>query len=440
MRREWPLLRIGDLADSISKTHDFGKKELIFLNTSDVLRGKILHRRYSPIKAWPGQAKKSIKRGDILFSEIRPANGRYAYVDIDADDYVVSTKLMVIRAKEQVIPKFLYHYVTSKQVTAWLQHLAESRSGTFPQITFDLVAELELNLPPKHIQNAIVAFIDSFDEKIELNRRLNETLEAASRTLFKSWFVDFDPVRARMTRRKPTTCNELMQLFAASFEETELGPAPTGWRIARVEALCSRIAMGPFGSDIKTDNFVDAGVPVIRGANLTNGFIDDGFVYITDGKADELRNANAYPDDIVITHRGTLGQVGIVPLQSRFARYVVSQSQLVLSVDLNVATPLFLFEFLRSDKGQQQLLSNISQTRVPAIARPVTAIKAMTLILPPLKLMRAFQQVAQPLAAKMVANNNESSTLTTLRNILLPKLLSGEIRLDEAEKMIGAAV
>ena len=95
---EWPIAKVGDLADSISETHKFGKDHLVFLNTSDVLLGKFLHCCYSEVRDWPGQAKKSIRKDDILFSEIRPANGRWAYVNVEADDYVVSTKLMVIRA------------------------------------------------------------------------------------------------------------------------------------------------------------------------------------------------------------------------------------------------------------------------------------------------------------------------------------------------------
>src|SRR3989338_6474963 len=193
MAGEWTKTLIGDLADSISETHSFEKEQLIFLNTSDILQGKILHRSYSPRKNFPGQAKKAIRKGDILFSEIRPANGRYAYVDTQADDYIVSTKLMVIRARRGVLSRYLYHFLTSRQITNWLQHLAESRSGTFPQITFDEVASLEIDLPPKQIQGAIVEFIDAIDNKVELNRRMNETLEAMARAIFKSWFVDGDP-------------------------------------------------------------------------------------------------------------------------------------------------------------------------------------------------------------------------------------------------------
>lgn len=149
MPADYSKLKIGEIAASVSETHKRGKPELIFLNTSDILHGKFLHRTYTPTKDWPGQAKKSIRRDDILLSEIRPANGRWAFVREDADDFVVSTKLMVIRADQRrVFPLYLYQFLTSSETSAWLQHLAESRSGTFPQITFDQVASLEIPLPP----------------------------------------------------------------------------------------------------------------------------------------------------------------------------------------------------------------------------------------------------------------------------------------------------
>ena len=88
---------VAEFSRSVSVTHKKDKSHLIFLNTSDIERGQFLHRDYSEVQAWPGQAKKSVQKGDILFSEIRPGNGRWAFVDFDADDYVVSTKLMVLR-------------------------------------------------------------------------------------------------------------------------------------------------------------------------------------------------------------------------------------------------------------------------------------------------------------------------------------------------------
>src|SRR6266498_1218395 len=130
------------------------------------------------------------------------------------------------------------------------------------------------------------------------------------------------------------------------------------WRDVSIEEIASKIAMGPFGSDIKTDNFVPAGVPVIRGGNLTAGrFNGADFVFLTEAKADQLANANALPGDLVFTHRGTLGQVGLVPAEP-FTRYVVSQSQMKLRCDPKSADPTFIYYFFRSPAGQHALLMN----------------------------------------------------------------------------------
>ncbi len=126
------------MIESFSKTHSFKKDKLIFFNTSDILDGEFLHNDYMEINEMPGQAKKQIRKGDILFSEIRPNNKRFAIVRIDADDYLVSTKLMVLRIKNETCSTYrMYHFLTEESFITELQHSAEGKSGTFPQITFE---------------------------------------------------------------------------------------------------------------------------------------------------------------------------------------------------------------------------------------------------------------------------------------------------------------
>jgi type I restriction enzyme, S subunit len=295
-------------------------------------------------------------------------------------------------------------------------------------------------------QRAIAHILGTLDDKIELNCRMNETLEAIARAMFKSWFVDFDPVRAKMSGEPPKSiCQrlgltpDLLALFPDRLVDSELGEIPDGWDVTTLGELCERVSMGPFGSDIKTSNFVDEGVPIIRGGNLTAGFIDDRFVFLTEAKADELRNANARSGDIVITHRGTLGQVGLIPADSRYPRYVVSQSQMVLTVKKEKTTSRFIYEFLCSPTGQYALLTNTSQVGVPAIARPTTSVKAIKLLNPPPKLLNAFEAVVGSLFDHMDKAKRESTTLAILRDTLLPKYLSGELRVPQAELVSEAA-
>ena len=197
---DWKEYSLGDISRNISRRFDFNAyPNVVFINTGDVLNNQFLHCDISNVKDLPGQAKKAIKKGDILYSEIRPGNGRYLFVDNDLDNYVVSTKFMVIEPNANIVlPEFLFLLLISNETTEYFKMIAESRSGTFPQITFDSVSSLSLNIPDKETQQKILDIITPLDDKIELNTQINQTLEQIAQALFKSWFVDFDPVRAKV--------------------------------------------------------------------------------------------------------------------------------------------------------------------------------------------------------------------------------------------------
>lgn len=169
-----------------------------------------------------------------------------------------------------------------------------------------------------------------------------------------------------------------------------------GWEKTKVIDLASdepnAMAMGPFGSNITKDNFVPEGVPVIRGVNISQGrFYPYDFVYLTEEKADSLRASNAFPDDLVFTHRGTLGQVGLIP-RGKYPRYVVSQSQMKLRCNPNIAQPLFMFYFFSSE-GKIELLKHKSGSGVPAIASPLSTLKTIEVNLPPIQNQRKISSI-----------------------------------------------
>ena len=144
----WQTKSMHDLVESVSITFPLSKTDkVIFLNTGDIEKGSFLHQNYSKTEGLPGQAKKSIKKGDILFSEIRPENKRYAFVHFESDNYVVSTKLMVLRAKNEINPLLPYFIITLEDNTKKLQRIAELRSGTFPQITFKELEFISFIMP-----------------------------------------------------------------------------------------------------------------------------------------------------------------------------------------------------------------------------------------------------------------------------------------------------
>ena len=186
--KEWKEYNIGEICDTISDTYKGNASNVVLINTSDVLEGKCLNHTFVPNKDLRGQFKKQFKKNDILYSEIRPANKRYAFIDFEPTDYIASTKLMVIRSNDKVLPKFLYYILQSKEMIETLQFLAESRSGTFPQITFSELAIQTILLPEVKEQNKIVNFLEALDSKIELNRRINDNLEQQAQALFDHYF------------------------------------------------------------------------------------------------------------------------------------------------------------------------------------------------------------------------------------------------------------
>lgn len=419
MTANYPVTPVGELASSVSETHKFGKERLIFLNTSDVLHGKILHRTYSPIRGWPGQAKKSIRKDDILFSEIRPANGRWAYVEEDADDFVVSTKLMVIRAKkDRLLPKFLYQFLTSSEITKWLQHQAESRSGTFPQITFDQVSVLEIPVPTLAEQRAIAAVIGALNDKIELNRRMSATLEAMARALFQSWFVNFDPVRAKLDGRQPPGLDPATSApFPEHFEHGKDGMLPTGWRHAPIEEVCA-INGWTLGKndDLEMLEYVEI-------SEVSRGNIGNIAIYTRGKEPSRARRRLRHGDTVLSTVRPDRGAyfLALNPPENR-----------VVSTGFVVLTPTKVpWSFIHAAMTQPEVSDHLGQMAdggaYPAVRPEI--IRAMTVALPnEPEILEAFHRTCALLFEQAEANRIESHTLATLRDTLLPKLLSGDLR------------
>ncbi len=180
----WRACTLSDVAKNVSITFDFKRNpEPVFINTGDVLEGDFLHSIRRSYSSLPGQAKKSIRPDDILLSEIRPMNKRFAYVDFDSSDYVVSTKFMVIRGVKEIHPRLLYRILTSEETLVEFQLQAESRSGTFPQITFDSINHLPIVLPPMAIQEAFQRAISKMDAQIKANKHHSRSLATLRDTL-----------------------------------------------------------------------------------------------------------------------------------------------------------------------------------------------------------------------------------------------------------------
>ena len=190
------------------------------------------------------------------------------------------------------------------------------------------------------------------------------------------------------------------------------------WKECKLEEVAENFAMGPFGSNIKAENFKESGVPVIRGSNLNFfRYVGGNFVFLNEEKADQLKSSNCFPRDLVFTHRGTIGQVGIVP-EGKYQRYVVSQSGMKLSVKKSCLDHLFLFYFFKSRIGQHELLQNESQVGVPSISSPLTSLKSVTILLPPLPEQRAIASVLSSLDDKIDLLHRQNKTLEAMAETL----------------------
>lgn len=170
---------LGPILESHSEKHNFKKDKLIFFNTSDILNGDFLHADYREVSQLPGQAKKSIKKHDILFSEIRPVNKRFALVRVEAEDYVVSTKLMVLRVRNPMVNHLrMYQFLTRPKFINQLQRAAEGRSGTFPQITFEEHLEnYPFILGSKYIESKYEQILESYYHQLFARRDENKVLK-----------------------------------------------------------------------------------------------------------------------------------------------------------------------------------------------------------------------------------------------------------------------
>lgn len=350
----------------------------------------------------PGQAKKAIKQDDILLTEIRPGNGRFAFVNFPVEQYVVSTKFMVIESLGRVKPRFLYHVLTNQAALDEFQRIAESRSGTFPQITFESIEHFPVPVPPHHVQDELIKFFDGIDDRITLLRETNTTLEAIAQALFKSWFVDFDPVHAKMQGRAPEGMDQATAaLFPDSFEDSELGPVPKGWGVGKL----SEIASLKGGKMLDKASFVENGEhPVFGGAGVM-GYSN-------------LSNAEGF----VIT----VGRVG-----AYCGQYFWHQGKAWVNNNASLVSPSnpdhssWLFLWLKS--VDMDLIKK-------GAAQPFVSngdISELKIVLPPNLVVEKLVESVEPIFQRLSSITTQIKSLESLRDTLLPRLISGQLRISE---------
>ena len=393
---EWKEVDICQLCDSVSETYKGNASEVVLINTSDVLDGKCLNHEYVPNKKLKGQFKKTFRKGDILYSEIRPANKRFCFVDFEPKDYIASTKLMVLRAHEDVAPQYLYQILRSNDTLAQLQMLAESRSGTFPQITYSELSNIMVSLPSRKAQKNIVSILSSLDRKIELNNKINADLEEMAQAIFKNWFVDFEPFKD------------------GKFVDSELGMIPEGWKVGSPYEYVKVVYGAPYKSAKFNDN--GEGLPLIRIRDLK----DCNPQFYTPEILPQTEYVNmgdivAGMDAEFVPHIWK-GNTGL--LNQRVCKLMPQQTSISNLFVLYLMKPEL--EFVQSYK---------TGTTVSHLGK--ADIDKFVVVLPPLKVVEECSKILDSILQRIKNISAESRTLSTLRDTLLPRLMSGELEVPE---------
>lgn len=384
-------IKLSELVDTISDTGKIDKDKVILVNTSDVLAGDVLNHTYTDNCNLRGQFKKRFKQNDILYSEIRPANKRFAYVDFDSEDYIASTKLMVLRRKsDKITNRYLYYCLTSDSFIERMQHLAESRSGTFPQITFDVLKAESIYLPSVDNQNKITNILDSINNKVKINNEINNNLSEQLKVVYNKYFekISFDNI-------------------------------PEGWRFEKVKniAILSQGVQVPIEKQIETkeENYVR----FIRIVDITqHNEKDVRYIKNTD-------RGNVKENEIFMTRYGTPGII------SRNYKGIIANNLFKIIPITEEITSNYLYSFFNSKTIQNYIKGNATSSTMPAIN--FSTLNDRDIIIPKKEILNEFDKFSETIRLKQLNIINENNTLVKLRDILLPKLMSGEIDLENIE-------
>lgn len=345
-----------------------------------------------------------VRPGDLLLNITGDGVtfGRSCLAPIDVLPACVNQHVSIIRPdRETLVPGYLLSYLTHPAIKPYIESF--NAGGSRRAITKGHIGSFEVPLPPLPEQRAIASILGALDDKIELNRRMNQTLEAMAQALFKSWFVDFDPVRAKATGRQPADMDsETAALFPDSFEGSEFGNIPAGWTLAKA----GDVAEFAYGKALK-DGVRRPGPVPVYGSNGRVGYHDEALVR---------------GPGIVIGRKGNPGVVTWVPsdffpIDTTF--YVVPRG------------PIRSMSYLLRALARLGLAALGADSAVPGLNRNMAYMSKM--LIPPRALTDALETTVTPLSSKVSEGERESRSLAAIRDALLPTLLSGEIRVREAD-------
>jgi len=357
----------------------------------------------------------SVNPGDILLN-ITGDGVTFARACQAPEDILpacVNQHVSVVRPDPaRCLPGYLVSYLTHPVIKHYIESF--NAGGSRRAITKGHIESFEVPLPPVPQQQRIAGILGSLDDKIDLNRRMNETLEAMARAIFKSWFVDFDPVRAKTEGRQPVGIDpKISALFPWTLRDSVLGSMPEGWREGRLEDI-AEVVMGssPPGD---TYNETADGVP------LVNGPVEFGEVFAIKRKWTTAPAKLCQPRDLIFCVRGSTTGRRVL------ADGVYCLGRGVCAIRSSSGAWCFTRQLVNSTLGP--LLAKVTGSVFPNLNGP--DLKKFAIVIPPDDLVRAYERAIGPLLELVWSNCKQSESLAAIRDALLPKLLSGEIRIND---------
>ena len=358
--------------------------------------------------------------------------GAYRGVQYSSDPfYVIDTAYYVVPIKD-IDMRWIYYAILHYK-------LGEIDDGSpIPSTTRSAVYMQDLEVPPVSEQRAIAHILGTLDDKIELNRRMNQTLEEMARALFKSWFVDFDPVRAKMEGRwkqgesLPGMPADLWELFPDKLVDSELGEIPEGWRADSFRSVCTTLVDGDWveskdqgGSDYRLLQISNIGV---------GDFIETGkYRFISEETFHRLNCTRIREKDILIARMPS--PTGRAWLAHEMPWQMITAVDVAIAqIDPRLATPDYVVHYLNSPQ-HLSLVSNYEtgSTRARISRRDLAGLHVLV---PSIQAQIAFTSVASAMRRRSVSSATHNQTLAQTRDTLLPKLISGELRVEDADRFI----
>jgi type I restriction enzyme S subunit len=374
--------------------------------------------------------------GDILFGRLRPYFRKVVRPSFDG---ICSTDIWVVRPANGIDARFLFYLMGSD---LFVEPLVRASEGTkMPRAKWEYAASLELPLPPLPEQRAIAHILGTLDDKIELNRRMSETLEQMARAIFKAWFVDFEPVRAKMEGRwrrgesLPGLPANLYDLFPDRLVDSELGEIPEGWRVGKMADILAELVTGarPKGGAL------DEGVPSVGAENVIGlGRYDySKEKYVPGDFFEQLkaRRADIRNGDVLLYKDGAyIGRKTYFDCDFPHPECAVNEHVYILRSKYRWMQR-YLFFWLDLPWMTQEITALNSGSAQPGINQ--AGVRHLPLLWPPDRVIKEFDALVRPLVDDIFRNCHESRTLATLRDALLPKLIRGEIRVRDVEKPVS---